>query len=66
MLVPALVLAISAPGAAAIDPLQHHTSAAVAVQSTKAATDPFGVNPVMSAIASADTSGKAKNPLTHQ
>ena len=84
MLVPALVLAISAPAAAqdspaflspdlveaappaAIDPLQHHTSLTVAVQSTKAATDPFGANPVMSAIATPSPSGKAPNPLTHR
>jgi hypothetical protein len=85
MLVPALVLAISAPAAAqdnteyflspdlgevaapaAIDPLQHHTSLTVTVQSTKAATDPFGANPVMSVIAAASTSGKAPNPLTHR
>jgi hypothetical protein len=66
MLVPALVLAISAPGAAAIDPLLNHTSGTVAVQSTKAATDPFGANPVMSVILMPDTSGKARNPLTHR
>ena len=85
MLLPALVLVISAPAAAqdnpesflspdlveaaapaAIDPLQHHTSLTVAVQSTKAATDPFGANPVMSVIAAASTSGKAQNPLTHR
>ena len=66
MLLPALVLGISAPAVAAIDPLQHHTGAPVAAQSTKAATDPFGANPVMSVIAAADTTGTAKNPLTHR
>jgi hypothetical protein len=67
MLVPALVLAISAPVApGTIDPLQHHAAVTVAVQSTKAATDPFGAKPVMSVIAPVDTSGIAKNPLTHR
>ena len=67
MLVPALILAISAsvaPGA--IDPLLNRNSVTVAMQSTKAATDPFGAQPVMSVIVAKDTSGIAKNPLTHR
>lgn len=66
MLLPALVLGVSALAAEAIDPLQHHTGVTVTVQSTKAATDPFGVNPVMSIVAAADTSGTSRNPLTHR